>query len=158
MSTGPMTDIGSMRGAGPTGQALLQSMRDNPFPPGARCGLCFRGVKHHLRQVGVNLHGGSAFMAADQLARHPRFQEIRVSRDQLRSLPAGAIVVWDKDPSNRSRNGGKEHGHISIADGRGHEFSDKPRNQMTNYGPRFRVFIPRDTPGANQQQQQHQYA
>lgn len=151
MSTGPMMDVGSMRGAGPTGQALLNSMRNTPVPPGCCPGYCYRGVKHHLRQVGVNLQGGSAYQAADQLARNPRFREVRVSRDQLRSLPAGAVVVWDRDPSNRGK-GGKLHGHISIADGNGREFSDKPRAQMTNYGPRYRVFIPRDTPNAGQQQ------
>jgi hypothetical protein len=109
-------------------------------------------VKSHLARVGVNLTGCSAYQAADQLARNPRFTEVRVSRQQLRSLPAGAVVVWDRDPSNHSSGGGKQHGHISISDGQGHEYSDKPRNQMTNYGPRYRVFVPRDGQGTGQTQ------
>lgn len=144
LSSGPLSDVGAFANTGPTGQSLLQSMRNRPIPPGCSPGYCYRGVKAHLRTIGVNLQGNSAFQAADQLAQNPKFAEVRVSRDQLRSLPAGAVVVWDRDPSNRSSGGGKRHGHISISDGRGHEYSDKPRNQMTNYGPRFRVFVPRD--------------
>ena len=149
MSSGPMTDLGSIQGAGPTGQRLLQSIRNNPTT--APSGYCYRGVKNHMRSIGVNLTGGSAYQAAGQLANNPRFREIRVSRDQLRQLPAGAVVVWDRDPNNRSSGGGKQHGHISISDGRGNEIADRPRRQMTNYGPRFRVFIPRDTPGGGGQ-------
>lgn len=93
-------------------------------------------------------------MAADQLANDRRFREVRVSRDQLRSLPAGAVVVWDRDSANRSPSGaGKIHGHISIATGDGREAADRIRPQMTNYGPRFRVFIPADGMQGQQRQQ-----
>ena len=89
-----------------------------------------------LERQGMNLHGASAYMAADQLARNPRFREVQVPANQLRSLPPGAIVVWD-------RGQGKPHGHISIALGNGQEASDVLRNQITNYGTRHRVFLPR---------------
>ena len=120
------------------GSRLASSIRNRPVPPNCRPGYCYRGVKHHLRQVGVNLTGGSAYMAADQLARSGRFREVRVSRQQLRSLPAGAVVVWDRNPS-----AGKRHGHISIATGDGREASDRIRRQSVNYPSRHRVFIPR---------------
>lgn len=115
---------------------LLNSIRANPVPPRCRPGYCYRGVKHHLRQIGVNLTGGSAYQAADQLARSGRFREVQVDRSQLRSLPAGAVVVWN-------RGNGRRHGHISISMGDGREASDRIRNQITNYPNSFRVFIPR---------------
>ena len=58
-----------------------------------------------------------------------------MAQSDLPKLPAGAIVVWDK-------GNGHEHGHISIATGDGKEASDLMRNQITNYGTSFRVFMP----------------
>ena len=98
---------------------------------------CYRGVKNALKPLGVNLTGGSAYMAADQLAKNSKFKEVRVSRDQLSKLPAGAVVVWNK-------GNGHEHGHISIASGDGREFSDKTRRQITKYSTSHRVFLPVD--------------
>ena len=114
---------------------LLNSINRSPVPPRCRPGYCYRGVKHHLRQIGVNLTGASAYQAADQLAQTGRFREVQVSREQLRSLPAGAVVVWN-------RGNGRRHGHISIAMGDGREASDRIRRQITNYPNSYRVFIP----------------
>lgn len=133
----PPISPGALSSATPTGRTLVNSVMNCPVPPNCRPGYCYRGVKHHLRRVGVNLTGGSAYQAADQLAQRPdKFREVQVSRDQLRSLPPGAVVVW-----NRSR--GRPHGHISIATGDGREASDKIRNQITNRRATYRVFIPR---------------
>mgnify|MGYP001163394590 CR=1 FL=1 len=132
----PPIDPGMMQGTSRTGQTLMGSIMNSPVPPGCSPGYCYRGVKHHLRQVGVNLQGGSAYQAADQLAAQPhRFREVTVSRDQLRRLPPGAVVVWNKSP-------GHQHGHISIAMGNGKEASDKIRNQMVNRNASYRVFMP----------------
>lgn len=101
-------------------------------------GRCYAGVADSVaRAMGVNLHGGSAYMAADQLARSGRFREVRVSPDQLRNLPPGAVVVW-------GRTGASPHGHISVALGNGREASDHVQNQMTSLRgyQNFRVFIP----------------
>lgn len=100
-------------------------------------GRCYRGVKNALRQVGVNLQGGSAYQAADQLANNPRFREVRMGRAELRNLPPGAVVVW-----NRNLAAGKPHGHISIALGGGRESSDHVQRQITGYPSSFRVFLP----------------
>lgn len=101
-----------------------------------RGGNCKRGVRMALNRQGVNLDGLSAYQGADQLARNPRFREVQVPTNQLRSLPPGAIVVWNRKP-------GRPHGHISIALGNGREASDVIRNQITNYGSQHRVFLPR---------------
>ncbi len=102
-----------------------------------RGGLCFRYVRQALERAGVKGVGGaSAYMAADQLARNPKFREIKVAEKDLKKLPPGAVVVWD-------RGNGHQHGHISIALGGGREASDVKRNQITGYGTKFRVFLPK---------------
>lgn len=110
-------------------------------------GWCYRGVINSLKEIGVTgLTGGSAYMAADQLANRGDFQEITGNfskSSELKDLPAGAVVVWDKGAGGMSA----QHGHISIALGDGREASDCIRNQLTgggncNAGRDFRVFMP----------------
>ena len=134
--------------------------------------LCYRGVKAALLSNGVVLkgkdNGGAyAWQAADKLAQHPRFQEMRIERNlphgadmadlyragklpaptfrdgrgklrPLTQLPAGAIVVWDQN-----LKGGLKAGHISVALGDGREASDRFRPQFENLPAGCRVFLPR---------------
>ena len=100
-------------------------------------GLCFRYVRQALERAGVKGVGGaSAYMAGDQLAKNPKFREIKVAEKDLKKLPAGAVVVWD-------RGNGHQHGHISIALGNGQEASDIKKSQTVGYGTKFRVFLPK---------------
>ncbi|NDD29247.1 MAG: hypothetical protein EB084_13370, partial [Proteobacteria bacterium] len=104
---------------------------------------CYRNVAQDLAKVGINVSGESAYMAADQLARNSKVQEVKgLNSQDLQHLPPGAIVVWN-------RGNGHEHGHISIATGDGREASDVMRRQITNYGTSFRVFLPNDHGGGN---------
>jgi hypothetical protein len=102
-------------------------------------GYCYRGVKKAVKEaLGVNLTGGSAYMAADQLASSSKFTEVTgqfPNGDSLENLPPGAIVVWDK-------NNKHPYGHISIASGNGTEYSDHPQSQAKHISQKFRVFIP----------------
>lgn len=129
---GVTVDPGSIQGAG-WGADLARFAASNANGPG---GWCYKWVGQALRKFGVNVHGASAYMAADQLANNPKFREVQVSPKDLPRLPAGAVVVWNK-------GNGHQHGHISIALGNGKEASDKLRNQITNYGTSVRVFIPK---------------
>jgi hypothetical protein len=106
---------------------------------------CYTGVKRALAQVGVNVSGVAAADAAPQLANNPHFREVKMERGQLPSLPAGAVVVWNKNPA-----AGHEYGHISVAMGNGTEASDKMRKQITGYQSSFRVFLPADDAGRQQ--------
>ena len=125
------SDFGSVPG---WGTALAKDAEKNANGPG---GWCFRWVRQALERAGVKGVGGaSAYMAADQLAKNPKFREISVQPKDLKKLPAGAVVVWN-------RGNGHEHGHISIALGDGREASDKIRTQTTNYGTSVRVFLPK---------------
>ena len=97
---------------------------------------CKRGVRMAMEKSGMKLDGVSAYMAADQLAKNKNFHEEKgLSRADLKDLPPGATVVWNKAQ-------GHPHGHISIAMGNGREASDVMRNQITNYPSSYRVFYP----------------
>jgi hypothetical protein len=122
--------------ASDTGTKLAEIAKAEATNGDSSGGWCYRDVSRALSKIGITVTGGSAYMAAEQLAKNPKVQEVKVSQDQLKSLPAGAIVVWDK-------GAGHEHGHISIATGDGKEASDLMRNQITNYGTSFRVFMPK---------------
>lgn len=128
---------GPMPGGSAMGQRLAASA-ENVARRRGTVGWCFAGAKESIRAAtGVQLHGGSAYMAADQLAGNGRFREVSVSPQQLRDLPAGAVVVW-------GRTNVSPHGHISVALGDGREASDHVQRQMTSLRghTNFRVFIP----------------
>jgi hypothetical protein len=131
-SAGAAVDPSSIQGTG-WGAKLAKDAAANANGPG---GYCFKWVSNALRRHGVNTSGASAYMAADQLAKNPKFREVKVNPQDLKKLPAGAVVVWNKGK-------GHPHGHISIALGNGKEASDKIRNQITNYGTGVRVFLPK---------------
>ncbi len=103
-------------------------------------GWCLKGVNDSLQRIyGKRLSYNSAYQAIPELqsgqGMGAYFREVSVSRDELSSLPAGAIVVWEP-------NAGNEHGHISIALGDGRESSDHITSQMTGRDANFHVFIP----------------
>lgn len=123
-------------------------------------GLCMRGVRTTLDRIGIPLRDAqgnnlpSAYMAADVLASQHRdkFTElVPATREALRNLPAGAIVVWDRnpDPAKRAANPGNgfSHGHIEITDGQGGAYSDGAQrwgvtmNNNGRYG-QPRIFLP----------------
>lgn len=131
-SAGPTVDPSTIQGTG-WGAALAKDAAANANGPG---GYCYKWVAQALRRHGVNVSGASAYMGADQLAKNPKFREVQVAPQDLKKLPAGAVVVWNK-------GAGHPHGHISIALGNGKEASDKIRDQITNYGTSVRVFMPK---------------
>ena len=140
-ASGTPSNFGNSQGTGSaqptdTGKKLAEIARAEATNGDSSGGWCYRDVGRSLAKIGVNVSGGSAYMAADQLANNPKVTEVKVGKDQLSKLPAGAIVVWDK-------GNGHEHGHISIATGDGKEASDLMRTQITNYGTAFRVFMPK---------------
>lgn len=99
-------------------------------------GWCYNAVADAVERVtGRFLWGNHAYQSADQFASSSHFYEVW-NRD-LRSLPAGAVVVWGK--------GSSKSGHISVALGNGQEASDHIAYQMTYHygGAPARVFLPK---------------
>lgn len=98
-------------------------------------GLCLKGVNDAMQAMGLPVHReAAAWMAVDDFQKNPKFKEVKVSKDQLKSLPAGAVVIWDK-------GSGLPYGHISVALGDGREASSKVRNQLM-LNTNFHVFLP----------------
>jgi hypothetical protein len=128
----PASSIG---GGSANGRTLAAAAEKEAKAEGTT-GWCYRGVSRALKSIGVSATGESAYMAADQLARNPKFKEVSVPNDKLSSLPPGAVVVWNKGP-------GHQHGHISVALGDGREASDHVQKQISNLnGCTHRVFMP----------------
>jgi hypothetical protein len=143
---------------------LAQLRRERGLPASSSSPYrCYEGVSRVLSGLNppINLSGKSAYMAADQLRQlNDRFQEVKLTcppdeatRNYLKSLPAGAVVVWgpSRNAAKRADNpdNGYSHGHISVALGNGYEFSDRDRPQITGtrdperYGS-VTVFLPKD--------------
>lgn len=101
--------------------------------------ICMYGVAWSLAFSGVDIYGDSAYEAADQIAKMPQFEEVSIPNTELKNLPKGSVVVWDKSKQH-------PHGHISIALGNGKEASDRIRYQLTDYSDSYRVFLPQDKP------------
>lgn len=134
--TGPAPTGSAPASTGPFGSRVAQAAEATARSMGST-GWCLRGVSRALAQVGVNVGGASAYMAADQLANNSKFREVSVSPNELKNLPAGAVVVWGKTAAS-------PHGHISVALGDGREASDHIQSQITSLrgATSYRVFIP----------------
>ena len=130
---GPSVNPSDLQGGSELGKKIAADAQNTATGSG---GYCFKYVSETLRKFGINTSGASAYMAADQLANNPKVKEVNVSPQDFKKLPPGAIVVWDK-------GAGHPHGHISVALGNGKEASDVIRDQITNYGTKPRVFIPK---------------
>lgn len=108
-------------------------------------GWCYAGVATALGRVGISIGGPSAFCAVDELdSKYPdrftKFTSADISKDQLRNLPAGAIVVYG---SGSGYNGGY-HGHIYVSQGNGQETSDHVANVYPEgYGNEYYVYFPK---------------
>ncbi|MGE3728626.1 MAG: peptidoglycan-binding protein [Candidatus Sericytochromatia bacterium] len=123
-------------GSSPLAKAMAQSARAIANARGTT-GQCYNAVAEAIENNLPNfLWGMHAYMAADQLADHPRFREIPAPAD-MNKLPVGAVVVWGQ--------GRSESGHISVHLGQGLEASDHIEAQMQSHygGGSARVFVAR---------------
>ena len=84
-------------------------------------GACYTGVKYALWDAGViNDYGdmpkGSASDSISYFDKHSdKFVKVNVSAQDLKNLPAGMIIVYEKEGTD---------GHIAITNGKGQEMSD----------------------------------
>lgn len=118
---------------------LAQASKQMLARKGSTYGQCVRGVNDTLAMIygESNIKRvPSAYMEADVLANDSRFQEIKVSKDQLKNLPPGCIIIWGPDSGN-------PHGHAAITIGNGREISDHEQSLVIKQNSWFRVFIPK---------------
>lgn len=120
---------------GPNAGRLAESARRTAASMNTT-GWCARGVNRALEAAGLQVpRKASAYMYGDMLAKDSRFREVKLSDEQIRNLPPGAIVV-----SGAYNSPGNPHGHIAVTLGNGKEASDHIANIRT-HGTQ-RVFIP----------------
>lgn len=126
-------------GLGLTGEELAEIARTTGGAEGTT-GWCLKGVNDTLEKAyGFRLSYNSAYQALGEMQNKEGFEDVTdkyTTDDDLRNLPAGAMVIWEN-------GNGHQHGHISIALGNGQEASDHIQNQTTTrYGTKFHVFMP----------------
>ena len=109
-------------------------------------GYCYRGVKRMFNRANLGeMHGGSAYMAKKYLDNNTNFVRINCNIEDLKYLPQGSVVVFDKGKS-------RKHGHIGVLgedkNGKIVDMSSKIYNVRSTLGgySDFAVYIHADTP------------
>ena len=101
-------------------------------------GNCSKYVRQSLQRIGLyNGHTQSAYQMAAVLADNKNFQEISPSSVDLKNLPAGCIVVYDRGAAGYS----SEDGHIEVTLGDGTACSDGRTYNIRN-AQNMRIFVP----------------
>ena len=99
-------------------------------------GNCATYVKRDIAAAGLGKYEyGHAFQCDDILRKNPNFKEISTVGLDLKTLPAGCVLVYERGVAGYSN----KYGHIEITDGKGNAYSD---GKTRNIGPGAKVFIP----------------
>ena len=117
------------------GQKLAKDMANHSV---GFTGHCSRYVREGLQRTGLyNGHTASAYQMGGTLAKNKNFQEVSPNSVNLKDLPAGCILVYDKGAAGYN----SIHGHIEVTLGDGTACSDgRTRNvRRTN---NMRIFVP----------------
>ena len=103
---------------------------------------CLQGVRETLNKTGLvnGSMGGSAYQAAELLAHNKNFKEVAVDTKDLKNLPAGCVIVWDRNYVGTKSS--DIHGHIAVTLGDGREASDHVANKTYILNSNHRVFVP----------------
>lgn len=100
-------------------------------------GHCAKHVNNALTRQGLDNTRGDAWTRASGLAQNKNFQEISANDVDLKSLPAGCILVYDKGAAGYS----SQYGHIEVTLGDGTACSDG-RTRNLRKSNRMRIFVP----------------
>ena len=120
------------------GKKLAEYMRNHSV---GFIGYCSRYVSNGIAATGLgNERAASAHMMDEKLRNNKNFKEITVtSKEQLKSLPAGCIIVYEAGAARYS----SKHGHIEVTLGNGTACSDGiTRNMRFAEGDKMHVFVP----------------
>lgn len=132
------------------GEDLVKAAQTMLSRYGSSTGYCATGVSRTMNiAYGISMggHGYQWDSNMDQLVEQGMFVEVTSdypSADLLSTLPAGAVVCWENTAT--SGGGGKQYGHVCIADGKGGEISDHYQSNIyKSVGGRsdqYRIFVP----------------
>ena len=98
---------------------------------------CAKYVSDAIEDSGVSVTRGHAYQMIDNLRNNSHFKEISITKDELKNLPAGCVLVYPKGSAGYS----SEYGHIEITLGNGKAASDFI-NDNPKYASNMKVFAP----------------
>ncbi|MBQ7764083.1 CHAP domain-containing protein [bacterium] len=82
---------------------------------------CAKYVKKAIKEAGLGDCGaGHAYQMSNILANNPNFKKLSSNNVNVKELPAGCVLVYDKGAQGYS----KEYGHVEITTGDGRGVSD----------------------------------
>lgn len=106
-------------------------------------GWCARYVNNAIESAGLvekdSTRTESAYQLANVYRNSSAFKEVKVSKNELKDLPAGCIIVWQR--GNGFGNAFANHGHVVITQGNNKATSDY-NQEIKDYGTEFSVFVP----------------
>lgn len=99
-------------------------------------GQCATYAKKAIEKAGLGKYQyGDAYQCDDILRKNSNFKEISTKGLNLKDLPAGCVLVYERGVSGYS----SQYGHIEITDGKGHAYSDGKTNNIKDGA---KVFVP----------------
>lgn len=126
-------------------EMLVSMMEKQIAENGKTLGKCAQAFNDATISLGMASERGHAYQKIAQLDKNKNFEDITSqykTAEDLKNLPRGAVVVWDKSAE-------KEYGHVSVALGDGREISDHVQNQIIGadskgrrYGA-YHVYMPK---------------
>lgn len=117
------------------GQKLARDMASHSVGFTSRCS---QYVRQGLQRTNLyNGHTASAYQMAGVLGKNKNFQEISPNSVDLKNLPAGCILVYDRGAARYNQ----AHGHIEVTLGDGTACSDG-RTYNVRRAQNMRIFIP----------------
>ncbi len=100
---------------------------------------CAKGVSKTLEKAGLSKGSmGNAHQCASALENNKNFKEIKVDRKDLKNLPEGCIIVYNRKEFGKSAS--DIYGHIAVTLGNGQEASDRIGN-IKDRSNEYRVFV-----------------
>lgn len=107
-------------------------------------GWCAKYVNNAIEAAGLveknSTRRESAYQLVEAYKNSGAFTQVKVSKDELKDLPAGCIIVWQ--PGKGFGNGFANHGHVVITQGNNKATSDYTQ-EIKDYGTEFTVFVPK---------------
>ena len=101
-------------------------------------GYCARYVADGLRRTGLGKERANATDMDNLLVNNSNYRMVKItSKEQLRSLPAGCIVVYERGAAGYNA----KYGHIEVTMGDGTAVSDGVTRNM-RYSENMTVFVP----------------
>ena len=100
-------------------------------------GYCARYVSNAMERLGIVGKRGDAWELRDSLRNNPHFKEVDIRSINVKNLPAGCVLVYQRGAAGYS----SKYGHVEITLGNGKAASDFINNNIKT-SSNMSVFVP----------------